>query len=941
MQGRTPLPEGVLSYQELREMQERGVLSGFSEKSFQPASVDLSITEEAYRLKGNILPQRGESVREMLVHAVRFPHDLSQPLEVGASYLCKIREGVRLPGSLYAYANPKSSTGRNDIQARLVADGVARFDTLPRGFSGELWLLLSTRHFLLRLTPGDRLLQIRLFTGDARVGKEELEGVDEAFRLLWTPTAEHVPLKERKLSDHDGSILMTLDLKSGEVAGFQAKYPGTTPLLEFNKTDHNWEDFFEPIQCPADGALVLEKGIFYIFYTQEWLRVPPSYAAEMVAMDARSGEFRSHYAGFIDPGWGYGTNGEEKGWPLVLEARPFDDNLIVRHEQPICKLVYERIRSVPELVYGQTGAHYTRQKGAMLSKHFSANREEEGKDLLDAYAPPCEAPSWDEETNWALSPFVTSVSAPVYSFRTHLVPSQLLGALFSRASRAKGDLREVFWKEYLQPILHPAEENEEARALASELRDIIAFHHEHSRPPYNTEHAFQFFSKWLAQYGDDSIAQMASTNLIATALSQPALKWLEDQRVGIAPIEKSTRYVDYGAKVLGKYRYYTDPSLQEWGLKEPYENAMNSLFDAYTAEIPKLISRLEQEFPEEKRSVLEKKSFDVLRGLLPLSTLSQVAFHGNAQAFKYMIDRCAAHPLGELRWFAREARKALDEEIPSLLLRLDDDVTKEYQRELISRRERVRKITEREFSAQEGEGRTENPRVLLAEYDLAGEAKVIAALLFEQGDSRLSWAATLAKVQSWPEEKKREVLAAHFAGRKARWQKVGRALENAFVRFEIIMNAGSYRDLHRHRMHTQERQRFTCHLGYEILPEVEHYGLASLVKEKAECAEEVFRAIEARNPEIAQYVPTMFHFVRFYQYQNLRQFFWEVELRTGSQGRPDYRWVEQEKYRLLQSVYPLIMQYVQIDLGEYDLARRGTEEKIQEKRRYLLEKFKG
>lgn len=557
---------------------------------------------------------------------------------------------------------------------------------------------------------------------------------------------------------------------------------------------------------------------------------------------------------------------------------------------------------------------------------------------LENFAPIYKIPSWSNEGSWALKPFVTSLTDSIYSFRNSL-PPQLLGALFSRASRAKGDLREVLWEEYLSPILYPTEATEENVALAKELTEIIEFYNDHPNPPYNTKRAYQFFSKWLAQYGDDSIAQMVSTNLIASELSQPALKFLEDQRIGIAPIEKSTRYVDYSIKIDGQYRYYMPPELTEWGFVEEYRAVMNGLFDTYTQEIPRLIDKLREEYPQEKYSVLEKKAFDVLRGFLPMSTLSQVAFHGNAQAFKYMIDRCTKNPLGELQWFALAARKALDEEIPSLLLRLDDDLTHQYQAELAARKQRVRTIALEELSREETEAPFEKPAVRVLDYDPEGENKVIAALLFDQSPTTYSWSTILNLVKSWGDEKKIQILDAHFKGRTARWQKVGRAFENAFVRFEIIMNVGAYRDLHRHRLQTQQRQYFTTHLGYEVLPEIKEFGLEETLHNHMRKVHELFCKVESRNPAIAQYVPTMFHFVRFYQFQNLRQFFWEAELRSGSQGRPDYRGIEQEKFRLLQNIYPSIMKYALVDMGEYDLARRGAEERAQEKEKLLIERL--
>ncbi len=361
---------GALPYQELQMLRESGNLEGFEDNALQPASIDLSIGEEAYRLRGSILPRQGEKIRDVLKDALRFPHDLSRPLEVGETYLCKIQQGITLPDNLYAYTNPKSSSGRNDIQVRLLADGVPRFDTVPRGFSGELWLLISSRHFLLKLSSGDRLSQLRIFDGDTRLDRTEMQLSYGVQQFLWNPQGEPIAWEQLNIPDQDGSLILSIDLKSEDIIGYKAKTTGMAPVLAFNQNGHIVEDFFDPIARPSNGFLMLEQSKFYIFYTHEWVKVPSLLSAEMAAMDERSGEFRSHYAGFIDPGWGHGKDGQEKGWPLVLELRAFDNNLIVRHRQPICRLKYEHVRSLPERVYGETGSSYVRQQGAMLSKHF-------------------------------------------------------------------------------------------------------------------------------------------------------------------------------------------------------------------------------------------------------------------------------------------------------------------------------------------------------------------------------------------------------------------------------------------------------------------------------------------------------------------------------------------------------------------------------------------
>jgi thymidylate synthase ThyX len=226
------------------------------------------------------------------------------------------------------------------------------------------------------------------------------------------------------------------------------------------------------------------------------------------------------------------------------------------------------------------------------------------------------------------------------------------------------------------------------------------------------------------------------------------MKFIEDQRVGLEPIEKSTRYVHFGSKADGRYLYYTPkPDLERHGLTAEYTATMDHLFDTYVALLPLLQDWLRKNF-EEKDSILEKKAFDTLRGLLPMATLGQVAFRGNAQAFEYLINRTARHPLGELRWFAQETKRELDKEIPSLLLRVADEKSKEYQTYLTDRYRAVRQFVgevEREPRLQ--------AEVRLVEYDPESEAKILAGTIFQQTHG--TWDDALKRAKTLSESGKR------------------------------------------------------------------------------------------------------------------------------------------------------------------------------------------
>jgi thymidylate synthase ThyX len=546
---------------------------------------------------------------------------------------------------------------------------------------------------------------------------------------------------------------------------------------------------------------------------------------------------------------------------------------------------------------------------------------------VSRYRPDFSPGDWSETDLSFLEAFATNPSGIISVLRN--LPPEITGALCSRASRASNSLLEVLLREYLYPIV-----NGEDRAVAGELEDTVAFLKGRGfRNILNNQRAQAFYSKWLSQYGDDSIAQITGTHVIVWGVSQVVMKFIEDQRIGLEPIEKSTRYVNFGTKVGGRYLYYIPrPDLEGCGLLSEYTAAMDHLFDTYVALLDPLQRWLRTNFGE-KDSILEKKAFDTLRGLLPMSTLGQVALRGNAQAFEYLINRTRKHALGELRWFAADLQTELDKEIPSLLLRVADEKSQDYQNYLNRRYENVRAVS--------GPPEIESaPRaqVTLVEFDPDSEVKILAGILFQQ--SHGAWDHAMARARSMGEEERRKIFDAYVPARKGRWYKVGRAFENAYLRFEIVMDIGSYRDLHRHRMMTQERQTFSTHHGFSTPVELVETGLAAPYAEAIERATQVFLKLEAIDRDLAQYAVPLACRVRFYQWQNFRQLFWEAELRTVSQGHPDYRFIEQEKYRLVQEKFPLLASYMLVDTNDYAIARRGTEERILEKEKRIMEELR-
>ena len=329
----------------------------------QPASLDLRIGAAAYRVQASFLPGPRASVMERVAALEMHRLDLTSPavLERGCVYIVPLQESLALPPDLSARANPKSSTGRLDVFARLITDRGRAFEDVPAGYQGPLFAEVSPRTFSVLLRAGDRLNQLRLISGGPAPGDALLAQVHEQHNLVYA--ADDRP-EDPLIS---GGLWMSLDLGLGEVVGYRAKRHA--PIIDLAKR-HHYEvlDFWDPIPARA-GGLILNPDDFYILASKERIRVPPDYAAEMVAYDTSVGEYRAHYAGFFDPGFGYGE-GEILGTRAVLEVRSHEVPFLLEDGQVVGRLLYEPLTERPAQVYGQgIGSSYQRQSLA-LAKQF-------------------------------------------------------------------------------------------------------------------------------------------------------------------------------------------------------------------------------------------------------------------------------------------------------------------------------------------------------------------------------------------------------------------------------------------------------------------------------------------------------------------------------------------------------------------------------------------
>jgi len=332
---------GVLPDRDLNALFASGAItskSALDADQVQPASLDLRLAFEAFRIRASFLPGTGRSVTEVLQEPGIELHRIElgpkgAVLETGCVYLVPLQEGLQLPPGVSGRANPKSSTGRIDVFTRVVTDQSKAFDDVPAGYSGPLWLEISPRTFPILVRPGDRLAQLRLRYGDSQDISEETVSID-------------------------------LENTSGGPVGWRAKpHGGLIDLRAIGQ--HDVFEFWEPLYARG-GRLILDPEEFYILASRETVEVAPDKAAEMAPIAPELGEFRAHYAGFFDPG--FGTN--QGGSRAVLEVRSRDVPFILEHGQPVAKLVYEAMATRPTALYGGKTSNYQGQ-GLKLSKHFA------------------------------------------------------------------------------------------------------------------------------------------------------------------------------------------------------------------------------------------------------------------------------------------------------------------------------------------------------------------------------------------------------------------------------------------------------------------------------------------------------------------------------------------------------------------------------------------
>ena len=530
-----------------------------------------------------------------------------------------------------------------------------------------------------------------------------------------------------------------------------------------------------------------------------------------------------------------------------------------------------------------------------------------------------------------LRPFFTNLDRPTFGLK---LPQEVAGALFSRYSRSTKSLRRTFLDEFLgDPELG--------------LKELLGAQSAASDDSAALKKARAFYERVLVGYGDDSVAQLGGAHLACENISNVAAKLLEDARIGIAPLEKSTRYVRFDQKDAGRnYLFYREPKIMASRHRETYLETMNLLFDTYSRQMEPMLASIAKALPIEQlevrdpttgkalayaeaknddrlrrwaetayRATVRAHACDVLRSYLPAATLTNVGMFGVGQAFEYLISKFYSHDLSEIKELGGAMHGELNHLIPSFVKRAQSN-------EYIAGTNAAAKALATRYMTMAPSAAGEP--VTLIDYDTAAEEKVIAAILYANARHPLEQLRQIAAAMSADE--RRRILAEHFAKRRHRRDKLSRAFENVYYTFDILGNLGLYRDLQRHRILTQERQDFTTAHGYDTPPEIEEAGFKNEFDACMKRAADLYDRIDADLPSEAQYVVPFAYKIRWYMKMNLREALHMVELRTMPQGHPDYRFICQEMWRKIQDVHPALAEAGKfIDWQKYRLGRLQSE----------------
>ena len=502
------------------------------------------------------------------------------------------------------------------------------------------------------------------------------------------------------------------------------------------------------------------------------------------------------------------------------------------------------------------------------------------------------------------------------------------GALMSRYSRTDKTMRRIFLDEFLK----------------------------------NQNRGEEFYKRVLLEYGDDSVAELGSAQIAIEGLSNIAVKKIEDRRIGLSYLEKSSRYVTWDKKLNGKYKFCREPTLMKSRFADDYLESCNLDFNTYTKNIQPMLKLIRENDPIENykfkaydgtekkisqlknendiksanmiyRAATKAKALDVLRGLLPASTLTNVGITGNGRAFEYLITILLGSKLTEEKQLGIKIKNELDKTIKSFVSRSNDRYGKALQKYFTD----IKKISYK-ASRNTVHGKPiigNSVKLVEFEPELRSMNSVITALFFEQSPS-ISFEQILKNVKKMSKKSKIDIIKQLINARQNRRHRPPRAFEMTGYTFDLITNFGMFRDLHRHRTLTLERQLLTIDHSFDTPEEIVELGIKKDFEDCMYFTKSIFQKMRNKFPEQSQYIVNFAYNYPYYMRFNLREATHLIELRTVPQGHADYRKIVQEMYVLINKKHPTLSKIMKfVDLNQYGLERFESEKRTEEKRKKI------
>ena len=534
--------------------------------------------------------------------------------------------------------------------------------------------------------------------------------------------------------------------------------------------------------------------------------------------------------------------------------------------------------------------------------------------------------NFSDEERSILNSHFSNANSDVFAIIT---PKQVdRGALMSRYSRTDKTMRRIFLDEFAK----------------------------------NPNRGEEFYNRILLEYGDDSVAELGEAQVGIEWVSNIAAKKIEDHRIGLSYLEKSSRYVAFDQKVNGQYKYCREESIMSSSNADRYLQACDHAFDVYSKNIQSIQKFISENEPIDRFSffdssskmdipyanlkskkdiesarriynaTIKAKSLDILRGLLPASTLTNLGITGNGRAFEYLLSTMYSSNLDEVKKLADKLHIELSLVIPSFIRRANDKYGKSLQSYLANTRSAISELAQHHIKSIERNENTQPVKLLSFEDNFEAEVKIVSAILYEQAEGQ-SLENIIKYTKSIASEDRHNIIQAYTKFRTNRRHRPGRAFEMVEYTFEMFTNFGMFRDMHRHRILTLERQLLSTRHGYDIPVEVIDLDITKDYKDCMYKSNEVYEIISKNMPEEAQYVVNFAYRYPYFIKVNLREVCHLIELRTIPQGHPDYRNICQKMFGQIKLVHPLLADGMKfVDLEKYELERLSAEKNTEKKR---------